>query len=53
MKNMNIEDYILWRGDYTFAEEPFNPIDALVFSELAYVNYAPAGLLECGAKACR
>ncbi|MDO4415107.1 MAG: DUF2974 domain-containing protein [Erysipelotrichaceae bacterium] len=50
MKNMNIEDYILWRGDYTFAEEPFNQIDALVFSELAYVNYAPAGLLGCGAK---
>lgn len=50
MKNMNVEDYLIWRGDYTFAQEPFNPIDALVFSELAYVNYAPAGLLDYGEK---
>ena len=51
MKNMNIEDYLLWRGDYTFAQEPFNRIDALVFGELAYVNFAPAGLDDYGAKA--
>ncbi len=50
MKNMNIEDYLLWRGDYTFAQEPFNPIDAVVFAELAYVNFAPAGLLDYGQK---
>lgn len=47
---MNIEDYLLWRGDYTFAQEPFNPIDVLVFSELAYVNFSPAGLLDYGEK---
>ena len=50
MKNMNIEDYLLWRGDYTFAQEPFNPIDVLVFIELAYVNFSPAGLLDYGEK---
>lgn len=50
MKNMNIEDYLLWRGEYTFAKEPFNQLDALVFGELAYVNFAPAGLDDYGAK---
>ncbi len=31
-----IEEY----GDYTFEEEKFNEIDALLFSQLAYVNYS-------------
>jgi hypothetical protein len=48
MKNMNIEDYLLWRGDIPFSRDPFNLVDAAVFNELAYVNFEPAGLLDCG-----
>lgn len=35
---MNILDYIDWRGDLTFAERPFNEVDNLIFSELAYAE---------------
>ena len=49
MKNMNIEDYLLWRGDIPFSKDPFNLVDAAVFNELAYVNFEPAGLLDSGA----
>ncbi len=34
----NILDYIDWRGDIRFYERPFNEVDNLIFSELAYVN---------------
>ena len=34
----NILDYIDWRGDITFAERPFNDVDNLILSELAYIN---------------
>ena len=36
----NIMDYIRWRGDLTFSQAPLNPVDALIFSALAYVHYA-------------
>ena len=36
----NIMDYIQWRGDLTFSQAPLNPVDALIFSALAYVHYA-------------
>lgn len=32
-------DYILKYGNYTFDEEPFNEVDNLIFSVLAYVDY--------------
>lgn len=32
-------DYLKWRGDLTFTQDPPNAVDALVFSSLAYVNY--------------
>lgn len=35
----NIIDYINNYGDKTFEELEFNDIDALVFSQLAYINY--------------
>lgn len=35
----SIVDYIKWRGDLSFADSPFNEIDALVFSEIAYVHF--------------
>ncbi len=35
----NIFDYIKWRGDLTFSQDPFNAVDALVFSALTYIRY--------------
>lgn len=35
-------DYLAWRGDLTFAQDPPNSVDALVFSSLAYLNYGDA-----------
>ncbi len=35
----NIFDYLSWRGDLSFAQDPPNAVDALVFSGLAYVRY--------------
>lgn len=35
---MNILDYLEMRGDLTFAERPFNEVDNLVFSILAYLD---------------
>lgn len=34
----NILDYIDWRGDIRFGERPFNDVDNLILSELAYIN---------------
>lgn len=31
-------DYIKWRGDLSFEERPFNPVDNLVLSTLAYFD---------------
>ncbi|MDO5402563.1 MAG: DUF2974 domain-containing protein [Eubacteriales bacterium] len=35
----NIEDYLLWRGDLTFEQSPFNDVDNLILSQLAYVDW--------------
>lgn len=35
----NILDYVNWRGDLTFAQDPFNDIDALVMAQLSYLNF--------------
>ena len=35
----NIFDYIQWRGDLTFTQDPPNAVDALIFSALSYINY--------------
>ena len=34
-----IFDYLKWRGDLTFTQDPPNAVDALIFSGLAYVRY--------------
>lgn len=34
-------DYIYWRGDISMSNDPFNEIDAMIFSLLSYVNYSP------------
>ena len=35
-------DYLAWRGDLTFEQDPPNGVDALVFSSLAYLHYGDA-----------
>ena len=35
----NMFDYIRWRGDLTFTQDPPNSVDALIFSSLAYIQY--------------
>lgn len=34
-----IDDYIIWRGDLSFKENPFNEIDNLILSNIAYVRF--------------
>lgn len=36
--SMNIIDYLNWRGDIPFSCKPFNVVDNLILTELAYVN---------------
>ena len=35
----DIRDYIRWRGDLSFRQDPLNAVDALVFSALSYVRF--------------
>ena len=35
----NIMEYLKWRGDLTFTQDPPNAVDALVFSSLSYICY--------------
>lgn len=35
----NIFDYLKWRGDLTFDQDPFNKIDSLVLSRLVYLRW--------------
>lgn len=32
-------DYLSWRGDLRFSQDPPNPVDALIFSALAYIRF--------------
>ena len=32
-------DYLNWRGDLTFTQDPVNEVDALIFSALTYICY--------------
>ena len=34
----NIMDYLAWRGDLSFTASPFNAVDNLILSELAYAD---------------
>ena len=33
-------DYLAWRGDLSFAQDPFHPVDGLLLSTLAYHHFA-------------
>ncbi len=35
----DIFDYLKWRGDLTFAQDPPNRVDALIFSTLSYLSF--------------
>lgn len=35
----NIIDYINWRGDLDFTQSPFNEIDNLIFTQIAYIDF--------------
>lgn len=45
----NMFDYIRWRGDLTFTQDPVNAVDALIFSALSYISYG--GQVETNPKA--
>lgn len=34
-------DYLTWRGDLSFVQDPLNQVDALVFSALVYLKFGP------------
>ena len=47
----NVFDYLKWRGDLTFSQDPPNAVDALVFSGISYIRFnssmeAPVTLKE-------
>ena len=42
----NLFDYLSWRGDLTFNQAPFGPVDALILSTLSYVRFD--GLVSAG-----
>lgn len=35
----NILDYVKWRGDLSFHQDPFHAVDALVLSSLVYIKF--------------
>jgi len=35
----NMFDYLNWRGDLSFEKDPFNDVDNLILSQLAYVDF--------------
>ena len=35
----NINDYLQWRGDLTFAERPFNDVDNIILAALSYLDF--------------
>ena len=39
MQEMNMLDYIDWRGDLSMIISPFNEVDNLILSEIAYANF--------------
>ena len=42
----NILDYIRWRGDLSFSQDPPNAIDSLIFSYLVYVRFPEESLSQ-------
>lgn len=36
----NLINYVKWRGDLSFSASPINEVDALIFSELVYLDFS-------------
>ena len=36
---MNINDYLVWRGDLPFSDYPFNDVDALILARFSYLPF--------------
>ena len=36
----DISDYLCWRGDITFEQDPFNDVDNLILAQIAYVDFS-------------
>lgn len=41
-------EYLQWRGDLTFSQDPPNEVDALIFSGLAYIRYGESVAQDSG-----
>jgi len=39
----NVFDYLKWRGDLSFSQDPPNEVDALIFSGLSYIRFGALG----------
>ena len=37
--NNTMYEYLSWRGDLTFEQDPFNEVDKLILAQMAYVDY--------------
>lgn len=37
--NNTMYEYLSWRGDLTFEQDPFNEVDNLILAQMAYVDY--------------
>ena len=37
----DILDYVCWRGDISFAEDPWNEVDSLIMATIVYSNFVP------------
>lgn len=46
----DVLDYLYWRGDLTFEQDPLNEVDAALFSEFSYIDFSKLAptLLETG-----
>lgn len=38
-KNSNVVDYLRWRGDLSFDQDPFNEVDNLLLCVVSYINF--------------
>ncbi len=41
----NLQDYLNWRGDLTFEQDPFNEVDNLLLCLISYINFSRIPLL--------
>ncbi len=42
----NLQDYLAWRGDLTFTQDPFNEVDNLLLCLISYIDFSRIPLLR-------